>query len=389
MVASGRFPFDEVSDEQREIRALARRFAEQEIRPVLAEYEAREEVPLGLLRRMGDLGFFGIVVPEAYGGAGLDYWAYAGLMEELGPYGSIRTVVSAQQSLVATPILHFGTEEQRQRYLPDLATGRIFGAYALTEPGAGSDAGSLQTQAVREGDHWVLSGQKTFITNGNLADLFVVFAQADPSQGHRGITAFLVERDLGVQTTPLKGKLGLRASDTATVFLDRVRVPDSHRLGPVGQGLRIALHTLDHGRIAVAAAAVGTSQACLDLCVRYVQERHQFGRPIGAFQMVQDLLADMAVETEAARMLTYRAIAARDRGGRFTQEAAMAKYYATETANRNAARAIQIHGGYGFFEEYEVARLYRDARVYTLYEGTSQIQKLVIGSHLTGLKAFV
>ncbi len=377
------------SAEQKEIRTLARQFAEREIRPVLAEYEAREEVPLELLRKMGDLGFFGVIVPEEYGGIGMDYWVYASLMEELGPYGSIRTAVSAQQSLVATPILNFGNEEQKARYLPDLAAGRIFGAYGLTEPGAGSDAGSLQTQAVRDGNGWILNGQKIFITNGSLADIFVIFAQADPARGHRGITAFLVERAQGVQTTPLKGKLGLRASDTATVFLDGVQVSDSQRLGEVGEGFKIALNTLDNGRISVAAAAVGTGQACVDLCTRYVQERQQFGRPIGSFQMVQDMLADMAVETEAARMLTYRAIAAKYRGGRFTQEASMAKYYATEMANRNAARAIQIHGGYGFFEEYEVARLYRDARVYTIYEGTSQIQKLVIGSHLTGLKAFV
>ncbi|RME58389.1 MAG: acyl-CoA dehydrogenase [Caldilineae bacterium] len=376
------------TEEQREIRGMARQFAEREIRPVLAAYEEREETPLDLLKKMAALGFFGVIVPEAYGGAGMDYWAYAALMEELGRYGSIRTAISAQQSLVATPILNFGTEAQKERYLPDLAAGRIFGAYGLTEPEAGSDAGSIQTQAVRDGKEWVITGQKIFITNGSLADLFIIFAQADPAQGHRGITAFLVERAFGVQTTPLKGKLGLRASDTATVFLDGVRVPDANRLGDVGGGFKIALSTLDTGRISVAAAAVGASQACVDLCTRYVQERRQFGRPIGSFQMIQDMLADMAVETEAARLLTYKAIAAKYRGGRFTQESSMAKYYATETANRSAARAIQIHGGYGFFEEYEVARIYRDARVYTLYEGTSQVQKLVIGSHLTGLRAF-
>lgn len=372
-----------------EIRELAREFGQREILPILAEYEHKEELPLELVKKMGELGFFGIIVPEQYGGIGLDYWAYAAFLEEMGRYGSMRATATAQQSLVASPIMYFGTDAQKERYLPGLATGEMLGSYCLTEPSAGSDAGSIKTRAVQDGDSWVLNGQKIFITNANHAGIFIVFAQTDATKKHRGITAFLVERDFGVKATPLKGKLGLRASDTGTVFLEDVRVPAENVLGEIGQGFKIALQTLDNGRISLSAAAVGTSQTCVDLVTKYIQEREQFGKPIGRFQMIQDMVADMVVETEAARLLTYKAIVAKYRGGRFTKEASMAKYYTTEAANRNAERAIQIHGGYGFFEEYEVARLYRDARVYTIYEGTTQIQKLVIASQQTGLKAFV
>lgn len=377
-------------NEHEDIRQLARDFGDKEIRPILEEYEQKEELPLDLIRKMGELGFFGAIVPEEYGGIGLDYWGYAALLEELGRYGSIRATLTAQQSLVASPLLYFGTEDQKERFLPELASAVILGAYGLTEPGSGSDAGAMQTRAEHTSDGWILNGQKTFITNANLAQVMIIFANATTDPDRRAITAFLVERDFeGLTTSPLKGKLGLRASDTGTIFLDNVRVPDENRLGEVGEGFKIALSTLDNGRISLSAAAVGTSQACVDLTTQYVQQRTQFGKPIGNFQLVQDMLADMVVETEASRLLTYKAITAKYRGGRFTKEASMAKYYATETANRSAYKAIQCHGGYGFFEEYEVARLYRDARVYTIYEGTTQIQKLVIGSAQTGLKAFV
>lgn len=377
-----------------DLRQLAREFGEKEIKPILDEYEQKEELPLELVRKMGELGFFGMIVPEQYGGIGLDYWGYAALLEEMGRYGSIRATLTAQQSLVASPLLYFGTDEQKEKYLPRLATAEILGSYGLTEPDAGSDAASMKTRAVRQGNEWILTGQKIFITNANHAEILIIFANAASNPDERAITAFLVERNFdGLTTTPLKGKLGLRASDTGTVFLDNVRVPDENRLGEVGQGFKIALSTLDNGRISLSAAAVGTGQACVDLTTQYVQERQQFGKPIGNFQLVQDMLADMVVETEAARLLTYKAISAKYRtakeGGRFTKEASMAKYFSTEAANRNAYRAIQCHGGYGFFEEYEVARLYRDARVYTIYEGTTQVQKLVIGNTQTGLKAFV
>ncbi len=381
--------FVEINEHQ-EIRDLAREFGEKEILPILGEWEQKEELPIDLIKKMGDLGFLGLIVPEEYGGIGLDYWGYAAFLEEMGRYGSIRATVTAQMSLVASPIIYFGTEAQKEKYLPKLATAVYIGAYGLTEPGSGSDAGSMQSRAVRDGDDWILNGQKIFITNANHADLFIIFANTDFEKGHRGVTAFLVERDFGVKTTPLKGKLGLRASDTGTVFLEDVRVPDENRLGEVGEGFKIALATLDNGRLSLSASAVGTGQACVDLTTKYVQEREQFGQPIGSKQLIQDMLVDMVVETEAARLLTYKAIATKysSANGRFTKEASMAKYYSTEAANRNAYRAIQCHGGYGFFEEYEVARLYRDARVYTIYEGTSQVQKLVIGSYQTGLKAF-
>jgi butyryl-CoA dehydrogenase len=373
---------------QKEIRELARQFGEREVRPLLEEYEQKEELPMQLVAKMGALGFFGLIVPEEYGGVGLDYWGYAAFLEEMGRYGSIRATLTAQQSLVCSPIIYFGSAAQKEKYLPLLGSGQWLGSYCLTEPGSGSDAGAMQTRAVREGDQWVLNGQKIFITNANHASLFIVFANTGADVNERQITAFLVEREWGIATTPLKGKLGLRASDTGTVFLQDVRVPDSNRLGEVGQGFKVALSTLDNGRISLAAAAVGTSQTCVDLTTKYIKEREQFGKPIGQFQMIQDMLADMVVETEASRLLVHKAIVAKYSGQRFTKEASMAKYYATEAANRNAERALQMHGGYGFFEEYEVARLYRDARVYTIYEGTSQVQKLVIASLQTGLKAF-
>ncbi|WP_045246325.1 acyl-CoA dehydrogenase family protein [Thermus filiformis] len=371
-----------------ELRALARSFIEKEVRERLPEYEAKEEFPWPLVRRMAELGFLGVVVPEAYGGVGLGYRAYLALLEEMGAYASLRSVMSVQQSLVATPILAYGTEAQKQAYLPRLARGEILGAYALTEPASGSDAASLRTRARRVEGGYVLSGQKTFISHGNVAELFVVFAKTDPEQGARGITAFLVERKDGVRSTPLKGKLGLRAADTGAVYLDEVFVPEDRVLGREGEGFRIALSTLDVGRLSLAAGSVGIIRRALELSLAYAKERHQFGRPIAGFQLVQEMLAEMKVDLEAARLLVENALAKKEAGERFTLEASMAKLFASEAANRAAYKAIQIHGGYGFFEEYEVARLYRDARIATLYEGTSEVQKLVIGAHLTGIRAF-
>jgi alkylation response protein AidB-like acyl-CoA dehydrogenase len=280
------------------------------------------------------------------------------------------------------------TEAQKERYVPRLARGEVLGAYALTEPEAGSDAGSLKTRAYRDGDFYVLEGQKTFISHANVAEVFIVFAKTDPDQGSKGISAFLVERQDGVRTTPLKGKLGLRAADTGMVFLDGVRIPRDRLLGQEGEGFKIALSTLDTGRISLAAGAVGLMQRALDLSLAYAKERRQFGRPIASFQLIQEKLAEMKLDLEASRLLTYQAVWKKLSGERYTLEASMAKLFASEAANRVAYRAIQVHGGYGFFEEYEVARLYRDARILTLYEGTSEVQKLVIGAHLTGVRAF-
>ncbi|MER3450968.1 MAG: acyl-CoA dehydrogenase [Thermus sp.] len=372
----------------KELKALARSFIEKEVRERLPEYEAKEEFPWPLVRRMAELGFLGVVVPEAYGGVGLGYGPYLALLEEMGAYASLRSVLSVQQSLVATPILTYGTEAQKRAYLPRLARGEILGAYALTEPGSGSDAASLRTRAQRVEGGYLISGQKTFISHGNVAELFLVFAKTEPEKGAQGITAFLVERKDGVRSTPLKGKLGLRAADTGAVYLDGVFVPKERVLGQEGEGFKIALSTLDVGRLSLAAGSVGIIKRALELSLAYAKERHQFGRAIAGFQLVQEMLAEMRVDLEAARLLVESALRKKEAGERFTLEASMAKLFASEAANRAAYKAIQIHGGYGFFEEYEAARLYRDARIATLYEGTSEVQKLVIGAHLTGIRAF-
>ncbi len=372
----------------KELKALARSFIEKEVRESLPEYEAKEEFPWPLVRRMAELGFLGVVVPEAYGGVGLGYGPYLALLEEMGAYASLRSVLSVQQSLVATPILTYGTEAQKRAYLPRLARGEILGAYALTEPGAGSDAASLATRARRVEGGYLLSGQKTFISHGNVAELFIVFAKTEPEKGAQGITAFLVERKDGVRSMPLKGKLGLRAADTGALYLDGVFVPRERVLGQEGEGFKIALSTLDVGRLSLAAGSVGIIKRALELSLAYAKERHQFGRAIAGFQLIQEMLAEMRLDLEAARLLVESALRKKETGERFTLEASMAKLFASEAANRAAYKAIQIHGGYGFFEEYEVARLYRDARIATLYEGTSEVQKLVIGAHLTGIRAF-
>ena len=373
--------------EHKEIRELARRFLS-ERGGALRAYEEEEAFPWPLVEEMAELGFLGVFVPEALGGAGLDFFAYLALLEEMGGWASLRSVLSVQQSLVLTPLLAYGTEAQKARYVPRLARGEVLGAFALTEPEAGSDAASLKTRARREGDFYVLEGQKTFISHANVAEVFLVFAKTDPEKGAKGITCFLVERGDGVKTSPLKGKLGLRAADTGMVFLDGVRVPKDRVLGKEGEGFRIALSTLDTGRISLAAGAVGLMQRALDLSLAYAGERKQFGKPIAQFQLVQEHLAAMKLDLEAARLLTCRAAWKKVKGEPYTLEASLAKLFASEAANRVAYRAIQVHGGYGFFEEYEVARLYRDARILTLYEGTSEVQKLIIGAHLTGVRAF-
>ena len=373
--------------EHKEIRELARRFLS-ERGGALRAYEEEEAFPWPLVEEMAELGFLGVFVPEALGGAGLDFFAYLALLEEMGGWASLRSVLSVQQSLVLTPLLAYGTEAQKARYVPRLARGEVLGAFALTEPEAGSDAASLKTRARREGDFYVLEGQKTFISHANVAEVFLVFAKTDPEKGAKGITGVRVERGDGVKTRPLKGKLGLRAADTGMVFLDGVRVPKDRVLGKEGEGFRIALSTLDTGRISLAAGAVGLMQRALDLSLAYAGERKQFGKPIAQFQLVQEHLAAMKLDLEAARLLTYRAAWKKVKGEPYTLEASLAKLFASEAANRVAYRAIQVHGGYGFFEEYEVARLYRDARILTLYEGTSEVQKLIIGAHLTGVRAF-
>jgi alkylation response protein AidB-like acyl-CoA dehydrogenase len=300
----------------------------------------------------------------------------------------VRGIVSVNLGLVAKTIAKWGTEEQKREWLPQLASGDALGCYALTEPGSGSDPAALVTRATREGDEWVLSGSKIFITLGSWAKLALVFARTG-GEGARGLTCFLVPTgSAGFAASRIKGKLGLRAQDTAELTLDGVRVADANRLGAEGEGFKVAMSALDNGRISLAAGCVGIAQGCLDACLRYAGERQQFGKPIAARQLVQELIADIAVECEAARLLTWRAAALADSGARHTLESSVAKYYASEASVRAANAAVQVHGGYGYIDEYPVGKYLRDARVTTLYEGTSQIQKLIIGRALTGESAF-
>ncbi len=381
----------ELTEEQRMIRETAKRFADEEIIPYARENDVMERFPMDILKKMASIGFLGGPIPEEYGGAGLDFISDAIVFEEIGRgCSSVRTIVSVQVSLVELSILHWGNEEQKRRFLPLLCKGEILGAFAVTEPEAGSDAASIKTSAVKKGDGWVVNGSKTWISTGDVADIVVIFAQTDPSKGHKGITAFIVEKGIpGFTTREIKGKLGLRSADTAQLFFEECPIPDSALLGNVGEGFKIAMSSLDNGRYGVAAGCVGIIQGCIDACVKYAQERHQFGKPIASFQLVQDMIARMVVDLDAARLLVYRAGDLKNRGIRNTLETSIAKYFASEAAVRAATDAIQIHGAYGYSNEYPVERYLRDAKVATIYEGTSQIQKLIIGEHVLGIKAFV
>jgi alkylation response protein AidB-like acyl-CoA dehydrogenase len=378
-----------LSAEQELIRRTAREFCDAEIAPYAAQWDREEAIDRGIVGKLAELGFLAAALPSEHGGLGLDHVSYALIVEELGRADSnVRGIVSVSNGLYGKSVARFGSEEQRARLLPALAAGRELGCYALTEPGAGSDPGSLETRAERADRDWLLTGRKIFITLGTWASHALVFARTG-GPGPRGITCFVVPTASdGFEARPVKGKLGLRAQDTAELFLDGVRVPDSARLGDEDGGFRIAMAALDHGRISLAAGCVGIAQACLDAALAYTKERTQFGRPVASFQLVQELLADIAVETAAARMLVWRAAALADRGERHTVEASMAKYFASEVAVRAANAALQAHGGYGYVDEYPVGKFLRDARVTTLYEGTSQIQKLLIGRALTGESAF-
>ncbi|MGZ8701720.1 MAG: acyl-CoA dehydrogenase family protein [Gaiellaceae bacterium] len=378
-----------LTPEQELIRASAREFCEREIVPHARDWDRAEELDRGLVAKLAETGYLGATIAPEYGGMGLDTVSYCLLMEELGRAdSSVRGIVSVNLGLVGKTIAKWGTDEQKSEWLPQLASGNALGCYALTEPGSGSDPASLVTRAERDGDDWLLSGSKIFITLGSWAGLALVFARSG-GEGARGLTCFLVPTDTaGFSASPIKGKLGLRAQDTAEVFLDGVRVPDSSRLGAEGDGFKVAMSALDNGRISLAAGCVGITQGCLDACLEYAGERRQFGKTIASFQLVQELLADMAVELEAARLLTWRAALLADAGERHTLESSVAKYYASEVSVRAANAAVQVHGGYGYVDEYPVGKYLRDARVTTLYEGTSQIQKLIIGRALTGESAF-
>jgi alkylation response protein AidB-like acyl-CoA dehydrogenase len=379
----------ELTDEQQLIRETARDFADREIVPVARENDRHERFDTDLVKKLGDMGYLGPIVAEEYGGRGLDYLTYGLIVEEIGRGdSSARTVVSVQTSLVCSSIQRWGSEEQKHEWLPRLCTGEILGCFGLTEPDTGSDAANLKTRAEKTDGGWRISGQKQWISMGNYAKLALVFAQTDPEKKHRGLGCFLVPTEAdGLSSAEIHGKLGLRASDTAELSLDGVEVGDDALLGEVGDGFKVAMSALDSGRFSVAAGCVGICQGCVNASVDYAKEREQFGRPIASFQLVQEMLADMIVDTEAARGLVWRAGWLKDNGKPNTTETSVAKLYATEAAVRSANTAIQVHGGSGYVDDYPVERYLRDARVTTLYEGTSQIQKLIIGRAATGINA--
>ncbi|MCG0238061.1 MAG: acyl-CoA dehydrogenase [Firmicutes bacterium] len=375
-----------LTEEQQVLQQAVREFAREEIAPRSAEYNRRHEFPWENFRRLAELGYLNMHLPEEYGGQGLDWVSYAIVIEELARACAVTAVIyEVHCSLHSEAIYLFGTEEQRRRYLPRLSRGELLGAYALTEPQAGSDAAAIQTRAERVGDEYVLNGQKIFITNGGVADVYIVFARThpDPSLRHKGITAFIVEKGTpGLSFGPPERKMGLHASHTTAVYLENVRVPVENRLGPEGEGFKIAMAILDRGRIGIAAQAVGITQAAFDEAMKYATERHTFGKPIIEHQAIAFKLADMATELEAARLLTYRAAFLMDQGVPCTKEVAMAKLFASEVAMRQTVEAVQILGGYGYMEEYRVERLMREAKITQIYEGTSEIQRLVISRHL-------
>ncbi|MCQ0022114.1 acyl-CoA dehydrogenase family protein [Streptomyces somaliensis DSM 40738] len=381
----------ELSEEQEAARRLAEEFVRREITPHAAAWDRQECVDRGVVRRLGDLGFLGLTLPQEYGGSGGDHLAYCLVTEELGRGdSSVRGIVSVSLGLVAKTVAAWGDEEQKRAWLPGLASGELLGCFGLTEPGTGSDAAALATRAVRgPGGDWVIDGSKMFITNGTWADVVLLFARTSDAPGRRGVSAFLVPADApGLTRRPVRGKLGLRGQPTAELVLQGVRVPAGALLGPEGEGFSVAVSALTKGRMSVAAGCVGIAQAALDAAVGYAGEREQFGKPIAGHQLVQELLSDIAVDVSAARLLTWRVADLVDRGRDFATAASQAKLFASEAAVRCAGNALQVFGGYGYIDEYPVGKLLRDARVMTLYEGTSQIQKLIIGRALTGIPAF-
>jgi len=376
----------ELTDEQRMTREMVRDFAQNEVKPAAQDRDHSGEFPWDLIRKMGSLGLLGLPIPEEYGGAGSDTVCYAIAVEELARVcGSTAITVAAHTSLGTYPIWRFGSETQRARYLPRLASGQGLAAFGLTEPEAGSDAGSTRTRALADGDGWVLQGQKTFITNGSIAETVLITAVTDPGQGTRGISSFIVEKGTaGFRPGRDEEKMGLKSSVTSQLFLEECRVPRDSLLGQVGDGYKQALITLDGGRISIGAMALGLAQGAYEHALAYSKERVQFGRRIAEFQAIQWMLADMATEIEAARLLVYRAAWLKDQGALYTREAAMAKLYSSEMAERVCFKTIQIHGGYGYMREYDVERMYRDQRLCTIGEGTSEIQRLVIARHILG-----
>jgi butyryl-CoA dehydrogenase len=381
----------DLTDEQRLIKETAREFTDKEIVQQTRENARNHHFDLELVKKIAEQGYLGAIVPSEYGGAGLDYVSYGLIVEEIGRGDSaIRTVISVQTSLVCSAILKWGTEEQKHAYLPKLCSGEWLGCFGLTEPDTGSDAANQRTRARRTDTGWVINGAKMWISMGNYAKVALIFAQTDPELGYKGLACFLVDTDQpGYRAQTIEHKMGLHASDTASIALEDVEVSDEPMLGGVGDGFKVAMSALDSGRYSVAAGCVGICQGCVEESVSYAKQREQFGRPIASFQLVQAMIADMVLKTDASRMLVWRAGWLKDKGRPNTLETSIAKLHATEASLECANLAIQVHGGAGYVDDHPVERYFRDARVTTLYEGTSQIQKLIIGRAMTGVNALV
>lgn len=373
------------TDEQLMMRKMVRDFAQAEIAPFVETMEKTGAFPRAIVKKMGELGLLGIPIPEKYGGSEMDFTSYIIAINELSRVSAtVGVILSVHTSVGTTPILYFGTEEQKQKYIPKLASGEYLGAFALTEPSAGSDAGALKTRAVKKSDHYSLNGSKVFITNGGEADTYIVFASTDPEKGSRGITAFIVEKDTpGFIIGKPEKKMGLHGSSTVQLTFEDAKVPLENRLGEEGEGFKVALANLEVGRIGIAAQALGIAEAALAYSTEYAKERNQFGKPIAHQQGVGFKLADMATSVEAAKLLVYRAAFLRSQGLPCGKESSMAKWFSSKTAMNAAIEAVQIFGGYGYTSEYPVERLFRDAKVTEIYEGTSEIQQIVISKHLT------
>ncbi|MFW5932381.1 MAG: acyl-CoA dehydrogenase [Desulfohalobiaceae bacterium] len=377
-----------LSKEQKLVQKTAREFARKELAEKAAERDQNQEYPADSLKKMAELGLLGMLVPEEYSGEDMDTVSYALALSEIAySCASTAVIMSVHNSICCGSLVRFGTQEQKQKYLVPMAQGDFIASFALSEPEAGSDPASMTTTASKEDNEYILNGTKRWISGGATSELFIILAKTDPDAGHKGVSAFLVTRDMpGFKTGRKEDKMGLRASDTTDIILDNCRVPAENLLGREGEGFKIAMSGLDDGRLGIAAQSLGVGQAALDHSVKYAKQREQFGKPIAENQGLRWMIADMAMDVEAARSLLFSAAAKKDRGERCSKEASMAKLYASEMANRVTGQAVQIHGGYGYTKEFEVERLYRDARVFTIYEGTSQIQKIVIANEVLGDK---
>ena len=372
------------NDEQQLMQTMFREFVEKELRPIAAELDEEERFPAELIPKLGEIGLLGIPIAEEFGGVGMGNLEYVMAVEEISRVcASTGVTVSAHTSLCCWPIEHFGTREQKEKYLPDLASGEKLGAFGLTEPNAGTDAAMQRTTAEDKGDHWLLNGSKIFITNGEVADTYVVFAMTDKDAGSKGISAFILEKGWeGFSFGSHEKKMGIRGSSTCELVFENVKVPRENLLGELNKGFKIAMMTLDGGRIGIAAQALGIAQGAIDETVKYVKDRVQFGKPISKFQNTQFTLAEMQTRVDAARLLVYRAAAAKDAGDPYSSDAAMAKLFASETAREVTWRAVQLFGGYGYTRDYPVERMMRDAKITEIYEGTSEVQKMVIASRM-------